>query len=100
VLAEAAPTTLTDEELTLAFPTTAAFHKRKAEDPANRATLVETLRRLTGRRYSVAFELSDEVSAHEGNGAPPSEEEIMKRLMAELDAEELPEDWAQQKGEE
>jgi DNA polymerase III subunit gamma/tau len=99
VFNEAVPAVLTYEELTLAFPTTASFHKRKAEDPASRATLVEALRRLTGRRYRVAFELSDELPSQGANGSPPTEEEVMARLVAELDAEELPEDWlTQQKG--
>ncbi len=97
VLSEATPATLTEEELVLAFPPTAAFHKRKAEDPANRATLIDTLRRLTGRRYRVSFELREDLVAEGGSGgAPPTEDEIMARLVAELDAEELPEDWLQQ----
>jgi DNA polymerase-3 subunit gamma/tau len=97
VFDEAVPATLTDEELTLAFASTAAFLKRKAEDPANRAMLIDTLRRLTGRRYRVAFELREDLPPRDGrNGNPPTEEEIMARLVAELDAEELPEDWLQQ----
>jgi DNA polymerase-3 subunit gamma/tau len=97
VFDEAVPATLTDEQLTLAFASTAAFLKRKAEDPANRAMLVDTLRRLTGRRYRVAFELREDLPPRDGrNGNPPTEEEIMARLVAELDAEELPEDWLQQ----
>jgi DNA polymerase III subunit gamma/tau len=102
VLDEATPSRVTTEELTLAFAPTAAFLKRKAEDPANRAILIETLRRLTGRRYRVSFELSEELEQEEGeNGSSPTEEEIVARLMAELDAEELPTDWLQQqKGEE
>jgi DNA polymerase-3 subunit gamma/tau len=102
VLDEAVPASLTDEELTLAFAPTAAFLKRKAEDPANRMILVDTLRRLTGRRYRVQFELSEELEMHESsNGSPPTEEEIVARLMAEFDAEELPEDWLpDEKGEE
>jgi DNA polymerase-3 subunit gamma/tau len=102
VLDEAVPTSVTEEELALAFAPSAAFLKRKAEDPANRAILIETLRSLTGRRYRVSFELSDELQERDGeNGIPPTEEEIVARLMAELDAEELPEDWLQQqKGDE
>ncbi len=97
VLSEATPVILTEQELTLAFPTTAAFHKRKAEDSANRSILIETLRRLTGRHYRLEFELREDLPQDGGgNGAPPSEEEVMSRLMAELDAEELPEDWLQQ----
>jgi DNA polymerase III subunit gamma/tau len=97
VLNEATPATLTDEELVLAFPPTAAFHKRKAEDPANRATLLDALSRLSGRRYRVSFELREDLVAEAGaGGVPVTEEEIMARLVAELDAEELPEDWLQQ----
>ena len=97
VLSEATPVILTEQELTLAFPTTAAFHKRKAEDSANRSVLIETLRRLTGRHYRLEFELREDLPGDvDGNGAPPSEEEVMSRLMAELDAEELPADWLQQ----
>ncbi len=97
VLSEATPVILTEQELTLAFPTTAAFHKRKAEDSANRSVLIETLRRLTGRHYRLEFELREDLPQDAGgNGALPSEEEVMSRLMAELDAEELPEDWLQQ----
>jgi DNA polymerase-3 subunit gamma/tau len=93
VFDEAHPARLDEEELALAFASSAAFLKRKAEDPANRAMLVDALRRLTGRRYRVSFELSAEGGS---NGAPPTEEEIMARLVSELDAEELPEDWLQQ----
>jgi DNA polymerase-3 subunit gamma/tau len=101
VLNEAVPATLTDEELVLAFPPTAAFHKRKAEDPDNRAMLADTLRRVSGRRYRVTFELREDLLSQEGpGGGAPTEEEVMARLMAELDAVELPEDWlTQQKGE-
>jgi DNA polymerase III subunit gamma/tau len=95
VFDEAHPTRVDEEELALAFASSAAFLKRKAEDPANRAMLLDTLRRLTGRRYRVSFELSEE-GQEESNGAPPTEEEIMARLVSELDAEELPEDWLQQ----
>ncbi len=99
VLNEATPAALTEQELLLAFPPTAAFHKRKAEDPANRSTLIETLRRLTGRHYRLDFELREDLVPGAGaGGAPPSEEEMMARLVSELDAEELPEDWLQQKG--
>ncbi len=97
VFNEAVPAVLTDTELTLAFAPSAAFLKRKAEDPANRVVLIDTLQRLTGRRYRVAFELREDLDvSDEQNGGAPTEEEIVARLVAELDAEELPEDWLQQ----
>lgn len=95
VFAEAAPARFSGDELTLAFAPAAAFLKRKAEDAANRTILTEALRRLTGRRYRVSFELREEDSQEGGstNGGGASEEELVARLIAELDAEELPEDW-------
>jgi DNA polymerase-3 subunit gamma/tau len=98
VFNEAVPVTLTDVELVLAFAPSAAFLKRKAEDSSNRAILIDTLRRLTGRRYRVSFEVGEEIQPQEGQngGNAPTEEEIVARLMEELDAEELPEDWLQQ----
>jgi DNA polymerase III subunit gamma/tau len=100
VLAEAVPVALSGDELTLAFPPSAAFLKRKAEDPANRAILSEALLRQTGTRHRVAFELSEQaVGERDANGGAASEEEIVARLVAELDAEELPADWLAQRGE-
>jgi DNA polymerase-3 subunit gamma/tau len=97
VFNEAVPVSLTEGELVLAFAPTAAFLKRKAEDPSSRAILIDTLRRLTGRRYRISFELSESLPSQEGhNGGAPTEEQIVARLVAELDAEELPEDWLQQ----
>jgi DNA polymerase-3 subunit gamma/tau len=97
---EAAPASLTEDELTIAFPASAAFNKRKAEEPANRKILLDTLRRLTGRRYSVSFELSEDAPfPGDSERETLTEEEIVARLMSELDAEELPdEQLAQQKG--
>jgi DNA polymerase-3 subunit gamma/tau len=97
---EAVLVSVTEEELTVAFPASASFNKRKAEEPANRTIVIDTLRRLTGRRYRVSFELGEEeLSADGSDGPAPTEEEIVARLMSELDAEELPEEWlAQQKG--
>jgi DNA polymerase-3 subunit gamma/tau len=100
VLNEAMPVALGEQELTLAFPPSAAFLKRKAEDPANRAIVSEALRRLTGERRQVHFELSEHGSGEQAAGAEPaSEDEIVARLVAELDAEELPEDWLAQQRE-
>ena len=98
---EARATSITDEELVVSFSPSASFNKRKAEEPDNRKILLDTLHRLTGRRYRVFFELSDvEIDAVD---APDrlglSEDELLERLMSELDAEELPAgQLAQQKG--
>ncbi len=100
VLNEAAPVALDGEELTLAFAPSAAFLKRKAEDPGNRAILADALQRLTGSRRRVAFELSEQAAEElAATGGASSEEEIVARLVAELDAEELPADWLAQRRE-
>jgi hypothetical protein len=97
---EAVPVSITEDHMTVAFPVTASFNKRKAEEPDNRKILLDALKALTGRRYSVSFELSEDAPASDGGDREAlTEEEIVARLMSELDAEELsPERLAQQKG--
>jgi DNA polymerase-3 subunit gamma/tau len=89
---EAVPASVAEEELVVAFAASAAFNKRKAEEPDNRKILLDTLHRLTGRRYRVSFELSEREApgAAALDQAGLSEDEIVERLMSELDAEELP----------
>jgi hypothetical protein len=100
LITEARLESLSDDDLTLAFAASAAFLKRKAEGPANRAILTEALRQITGRRLRLSYELREENSSEsEPDGAVPTEEEFLARLMAEFDAEELSEDWLpEQKG--
>ncbi len=97
---EAVPMNVTEDHLTVAFPVSAAFNKRKAEEPDNRKILIDALKALTGRRYSVSFELSEDAPSADGMDREAlTEEEIVARLMSELDAEELSSvPLAQQKG--
>jgi DNA polymerase-3 subunit gamma/tau len=98
---EAEATSVTEDELAVSFSPSASFNKRKAEEPDNRKILLDTLHRLTGRRYRVFFELSDvEITGADAiDGSGLSEDELLQRLMSELDAEELPAgQLAQQKG--
>jgi hypothetical protein len=80
-------------ELTVAFPPTASFLKKKAEDPAHRTAVTEALRQLTGERHlRVSYELRDHLpppADGEAGGSPRTEEEWVARFMEELDAEEL-----------
>jgi hypothetical protein len=93
VLADARAVALSDEELTVAFASTASFLKKKAEDSAHRATVTEALRQLTGRqRLRVAYELREELPpspAGQVVQAPRTEEEWVARFKDEFDAEEL-----------
>jgi hypothetical protein len=88
LLADARPTALERYRLTVAFPSEAAFSKKKAE--SNSALVHAALRGLTGRTLSVAYELSDA-----GSGARPaalSEDELIARLRDEFGAREVEDD--------
>jgi DNA polymerase III subunit gamma/tau len=86
LIAEAVPSALEDDRLTIAFPPDAAFLKRKAE--ANRELLLGALRSFTGRGLAVAFELSDQAATQR---APRTlgEEELLERLKRDFGAEEV-----------
>jgi hypothetical protein len=94
LIAEARPVAVDGEDLTLAFSSTAQFLKKKAEDPANRTAVGEALRALTGERWRLSYELRDE-PAEQDRREPgePTEEEWVRRLMEEFDAEEIPGEW-------
>jgi DNA polymerase-3 subunit gamma/tau len=91
VLADARPVSLTDEDVTLAFPTDRAFYKRKAEQDENRRTTAEALRSVIGTMLRLRYELRDDAelpAAADGL----SQEELVKRLVEEFDAQEVLDD--------
>jgi DNA polymerase III subunit gamma/tau len=94
LMAEAQPVAVAGEDVTIAFAPTAQFLKKKAEDPANRVTVTEALREITGRKWRLSYALREEIEG-EGQDQPRghSEEEWVRRFMEEFDAEELPGDW-------
>jgi hypothetical protein len=100
LIAEAEPIALDGDELTVAFAASAQFLKKKAEDPANRAAVSEALGELTGRRLRLSYELREELEGQaRGGPARGSGEELVRRLMEEFDAEELPVDWTPEQDE-
>jgi DNA polymerase III subunit gamma/tau len=89
-IAEAQPVALDGEELTLAFTSTARFHKKKAEDPGNRLAVGEALAAVAGGRWRLRYELRDEPGAGvDAESGERSEEEWVARFMKEFDAEEI-----------
>ena len=57
VLADARPVAVEGEDLTVAFASSAAFLKKKAEHPDNRAIVSDALRQLAGGRWRLSYEL-------------------------------------------
>ena len=90
-LEDASPAALGDDGLTLAWPESSAFLKRKAEDPANRDLIVKAIR--VGHRLLAAARLRAAAGRRRPRrrAAPTlSEDDLVKRFMDEFDAEELP----------
>ena len=69
-LAEAHPSALAGDTLTLEFPQTASFHLKLAEDPKNAAMLRDALYEVTGRKLAVDFALGEGRPAHDEDEAP------------------------------
>jgi DNA polymerase-3 subunit gamma/tau len=93
LLQKARPASLAGDELTLAWGESAAFSKRKAEDPANRELIARTIRSVTGSSLRLAYELRADADLGADAEAPGlSEEELIQRFMEEFDAELLPAD--------
>jgi hypothetical protein len=93
LLADARPVALHDQDVTVAFPTGKAFLKRKAEQDDYRRATAEALRSVTGSTLVLRYELRDEeeLPEPEDTGAL-SHEELVKRLVEEFDAQEVPDD--------
>ena len=87
MLQDARPAQIEGGELTIAWPESAGFFKRKAEDPTNKDTIARTIRAVTGSSLRLAYELRDMAAP----AAPKlSEEELVNRFVQEFDAEVLP----------
>jgi hypothetical protein len=80
------PATLEGNRLTVEFPGTAAFSKKKAE--ANRGLLQTALRGLTGHSLDLLYENGGEEAADDVT-ATLSEDELLERLKQELGATEV-----------
>jgi DNA polymerase-3 subunit gamma/tau len=92
MLAQARPTTLENETLTIEFPQSASFHRKLAEEPKNAALLRDALYELTGRKLAVEFVLGADGEHEEAvDETPPGEEEIYQLVKETFDAREVTE---------
>ncbi len=89
VLIDTRPVAVAGEDLTVAFASSAAFLKKKAEHPDNRAIVADALRQITGGRWRLSYELLEPDADTSSKVQAPTEEEWVARFMEEFDAEEL-----------
>ena len=91
LMENARPSALDGGELTLSWAESAAFYKRKAEDPACREQIATAIRSVTGSSLRLAYALADdELLRPDEPGPILSDDELIERFMREFDAEELP----------
>ncbi|MGI8593370.1 MAG: DNA polymerase III subunit gamma/tau [Solirubrobacteraceae bacterium] len=93
IFAEARPASLADGQLVVAFPPSATFKKRKAQDREYCEALADAVRAVTGAEIRLRCELGEEDDGEEaGVAGSLSDEELVARFMTEFDAEEIPAD--------
>jgi DNA polymerase-3 subunit gamma/tau len=90
LLAEATPTDLAGDTLTLEFPAGADFHRRQIAEPHNIGLLRDALYEVTGRKLAVVLETGDpEASRVQADDEELSEEDWISSLKETFDAEEV-----------
>jgi len=90
LLAEATPTELAGDTLTLEFPAEADFHRRQIAEPHNIGLLRDALYEVTGRKLAVVLETGEtEAGAGPADDEPLSEEDVISLLKETLDAREV-----------
>jgi DNA polymerase-3 subunit gamma/tau len=92
LLADARPVAITEQGVTIAFPAGKAFLKRKAEQDDYRRAAAEALRSVLGTMLALRYELRDESELPEVGGEGLSQEDLVKRLVEEFDAQEVLDD--------
>jgi DNA polymerase-3 subunit gamma/tau len=88
LLAEARPSELQGDTLTLEFPAGTDFHRRQVAEPANLGLLRDALYEVTGRKLAVVLE-TGEAEESGADDDPLSEEDVISLLKETFDAEEV-----------
>jgi len=94
LLADARPVALHNQDVTVAFPAGKAFLKRKAEQDDYRRATTEALRSVIGTALVLRYELREVPEPSEAATDPGgvSHEDLVKRLVEDFDAQEVPDD--------
>jgi DNA polymerase-3 subunit gamma/tau len=88
LLREAHPAALSEDTLTVEFPSSAQFHLDLAREPKNATVLVDALYDVTGRRLGVAFALGEGGEDVPESEEPAGEERFLELLKETFDARE------------
>ena len=88
LLAEATPTELTDDTLTLEFPAGNDFHRQQIAEPQNIGLLRDALYEVTGRKLAVVLEAGETDRISEDD-EPKSEDDWISSLKETFDAREV-----------
>ena len=91
LLAEAAPTELEGETLTLTFKPGAEFHRKLVDEPANAKLLRDALYDVTGRRLAVVTAVAETTEEAAPDDRPLGEQEVISLLVNDLNATEIEE---------
>jgi DNA polymerase-3 subunit gamma/tau len=91
MLAEAHPSALAGDTLTLEFSPEASFHRRQAEEPKHATVLQDALYEVTGRRLALELVLGEERRRPEEaeDERPVTEAEIVELVKSTFDAQEV-----------
>ena len=89
LLAEATPTGLAGDTLTLEFPAGADFHRRQISEPQNIGLLREALYEVTGRKLAVVLETGEGEAHEEADEEPLGEDRLIEALKDEFGATEV-----------
>ena len=85
LIENARPSKLDGGELTLSWAESAAFYKRKAEDPDCRDQIARAIRTVTGSSLRLAYALAEDDAEHGRDDVPPlSEDELIDTLHARV----------------
>ena len=91
LLAEATPTGLAGDTLTLEFPAGADFHRRQISEPQNIGLLREALYEVTGRKLAVVLETGEGEALEEADEEPLGEDRLIEALKDQFGATEVEE---------
>ncbi len=91
LLEDAVPIAVDGTQVTVAFPPTADFLRRKADDDGYRQCVAMAVRTVTGAKAQISYVLAEPPPPDEVPiaAAPPTDDEWVRRLVSEFDAEEI-----------